>query len=180
MVQLSYLCITTGKIIALTIGTFVGKMMSLSCNTLSRSQESKSMPWAAMLKLKLNLWRPTRPSRTNTPKRCPFHYKGQECKSGSQETPGITGKFGLGVQSEAGHGLIVSPRECTGYNKHPLPTTQKTLHTDTSWSIPKSDCEKRIKKQRRKGKIYPFECRVPKNSKEREESLPQWSKRGKQ
>ena len=27
--------------------------------------------------------------------------------------------------------------------------------------------QKRSKKQRRKGKIYPFECRVPKNSKER-------------
>ena len=27
--------------------------------------------------------------------------------------------------------------------------------------------EKRSKKQRRKGNIYPFECRVPKNSKER-------------
>ena len=27
--------------------------------------------------------------------------------------------------------------------------------------------KKRNKKQRRKGKIYPFECRVPKNSKER-------------
>ena len=27
--------------------------------------------------------------------------------------------------------------------------------------------KKRSKRQRRKGKIYPFECRVPKNSKER-------------
>ena len=27
--------------------------------------------------------------------------------------------------------------------------------------------QKRSKRQRRKGKIYPFECRVPKNSKER-------------
>ena len=27
--------------------------------------------------------------------------------------------------------------------------------------------KKRNKKQRRKGKIYPFECRFPKNSKER-------------
>ena len=27
--------------------------------------------------------------------------------------------------------------------------------------------KKRSKKQRRKGKLYPFECRVPKNSKER-------------
>ena len=32
----------------------------------------------------------------------------------------------------------------------------------------KNSCEKkRSKRQRRKGKIYPFECRVPKNSKER-------------
>ena len=28
------------------------------------------------------------------------------------------------------------------------------------------------KKQKRKGKTYPFECRVPKNNKERYESLP--------
>ena len=27
--------------------------------------------------------------------------------------------------------------------------------------------EKRSERQRRKGRIYPFECRVPKNSKER-------------
>ena len=31
----------------------------------------------------------------------------------------------------------------------------------------------RSKRQRRKGKIYPFECRVPKNRKERYEILPQ-------
>ena len=31
-----------------------------------------------------------------------------------------------------------------------------------------NSCEKkRSEKQRRKGKIFPFECRVPKNSKER-------------
>ena len=35
----------------------------------------------------------------------------------------------------------VLPRECTGQNKHPLPTTQeKTLHMDiTRWSTTKSD-----------------------------------------
>ena len=27
------------------------------------------------------LWRPSRPSRTNTQKRCPFHHRGLECKS---------------------------------------------------------------------------------------------------
>ena len=35
--------------------------------------------------------------------------------------------------------------------------------------------KKRSKMQRRKGKIYPSECRVTKNTKERYESLPQWS-----
>ena len=30
-----------------------------------------------------------------------------------------------------------------------------------------NSCEKKSKKQRRKGKIFPFECRVPKNSKEK-------------
>ena len=53
-------------------------------------------------------------------------------KVGSQETPGVTGKFGLGMQNEAGQRLIrVLPRKCTGHSKHPLPTTQeKTLHVD--------------------------------------------------
>ena len=32
--------------------------------------------------------------------------------------------------------------------------------------------KKRNKRQRRKGKLHPSECRVPKNSKERKESLP--------
>ena len=42
------------------------------------------------------------------------------------------------------------------------------------WGGLKNSFEKKSsKKQRRKGTIYPFECRVPKNSKEREESLPQ-------
>ena len=62
-------------------------------------------------------------------------------KVGSQETPGVTGKFGLGVQNEAGQRLTVVPRECIGQSKYPLPTTQeKTLHMDiTRWSTPKSD-----------------------------------------
>ena len=63
-------------------------------------------------------------------------------KVGSQETPGITGKFGLGVQKEARQKTNrVLPIEFTGHSKHPLPTTQeKTLHMDiTRWSTPKSD-----------------------------------------
>ena len=45
-------------------------------------------------------------------------------KVGSQEIPGVTGKFGLGVQNEEGQRLIVLPREGTGHSKHPLPITQ--------------------------------------------------------
>ena len=60
---------------------------------------------------------------------------------GSQEIPGVTGKFGLGVQNEAGQKLTALPREHAGNSKHPLPTTQeKMLLMDiTRWSIPKSD-----------------------------------------
>ena len=63
-------------------------------------------------------------------------------KVGSQETPGVTEKFGLGDQNEVGLRLIrVLPREHICHSKHPLPTTQEmTLHKDiTRWSIPKSD-----------------------------------------
>ena len=61
-------------------------------------------------------------------------------KVGSQETPGVTGKFGLGIWNEAGANRLL-PREHTGHSKHPLPTTQeKTLHMDiTKWLTPKSD-----------------------------------------
>ena len=46
-------------------------------------------------------------------------------KVGSQEIPGVTGKFGLGVRNEAGKSLIELPRERTGRSKHHLPTTQR-------------------------------------------------------
>ena len=63
-------------------------------------------------------------------------------KVGSQETPGVTGKFGLGMRNEAGQRLVeFCQKKCTGPSKHPLPTTQeKTLHIGiTRWSTPKSD-----------------------------------------
>ena len=44
-------------------------------------------------------------------------------KVGGQETPGVTGKFGLGIQNEAGQRLIeFCPRKCIGHSKHSLPT----------------------------------------------------------
>ena len=51
------------------------------------------------------LWRPTSPSRPNTPKYVFFFIGDWNAKVGSQEIPGVTGKFGLGVQNEAGQRL---------------------------------------------------------------------------
>ena len=51
-----------------------------------------------------------------------------KAKVGSQETPGVTGKFGLGMRKEAGQRILVLPSKCTGHSKHPLPTTQDSTH----------------------------------------------------
>ena len=74
---------------------------------------------------------------------------------------------------------------CTGDKDQDHPQEKEMQKSKMAvWGGLTNNCEKkRSKKQRRKGKIYPFECKVPKNSKERLESLPQWSmqrNRGKQ
>ena len=77
-----------------------------------------------------------------TPKKDVLFIKGDwNAKVGSQEIPGITGKFGLGVQNEAGQRLIELRQENALVIANPLPKMQeKTLHMDfTRWSIPKSD-----------------------------------------
>ena len=62
-------------------------------------------------------------------------------KVGSQEIPGVTGKFGLGVQNEAGQRLTGFCQENalvianTLFQQH-----KRRLHMDvTRWSMPKSD-----------------------------------------
>ena len=50
------------------------------------------------------LWSPTRSSRTNTPKDVLFIID-WNAKVESQKIPGVIGKFGLGVQNEAGQRL---------------------------------------------------------------------------
>ena len=60
---------------------------------------------------------------------------------GSQETPGVTGKFGLGIWNKAGQRLI----EFCQVNKLVIANTlfqqhKRRLHMDiTRWSTPKSD-----------------------------------------
>ena len=62
-------------------------------------------------------------------------------KVGSQETPGVTGKFGLGIRNEAGQRLIEFCQENalvitnTLFQQH-----KRRLYMDiTRWSTPKSD-----------------------------------------
>ena len=62
-------------------------------------------------------------------------------KVGSQETPGVTGKFGLGMRIEAGQRLIEFCQENalvianTLFQQH-----KRRLHMDIpTWSAPKSD-----------------------------------------
>ena len=62
-------------------------------------------------------------------------------KVGSQETPGVTGKFGLGVQNEPGQGLIEFCQENALVIANTLFLQQKgRLHMDLNrWSTLKSD-----------------------------------------
>jgi len=94
-------------------------------------------------KLKFNSSRKTYiPSRTNTQKRCPFHYRGLECKSRkSRNTWSNRQIWPWSTEWSKAKANRVLPRECTGHSKNLLSTAQEeTLHMDiTRWSIPKSD-----------------------------------------
>ena len=53
-------------------------------------------------------------------------------KAGSQEIPGVTDKFGLGVQNEAGQRLTVLPRESTSHGNTLFQQHKGKLYTWTS------------------------------------------------
>ena len=76
-----------------------------------------------------------------TPPKCVlFIIRDWNAKGGSQETPGVTGKFGLGIRNEAGQRLIEFCQENvlvianTLFKQH-----KRRIHMDiTRWSILKS------------------------------------------
>ena len=76
------------------------------------------------------------------PKRCPFHYRGLECKNRkSRNTWENRQIWPCNTEWSRTKANRVLSREHTGHGKYPLPTTQeKTLHMGiTRWSTPKSD-----------------------------------------
>ena len=76
-----------------------------------------------------------------TPKKDVFFVIGDwNAKVGSQEIPGVTGKFGLGVQNEAGQRLIQFGQENTLVITNTLFKQHKRWLLDiTKWSTLKSD-----------------------------------------
>ena len=59
-----------------------------------------------------------------------FIIRDWNAKVGSQETPGVTSEFGLGVRNEAGQKLIVLPREHTGVQPQRV---QEYLRDEWCW-----------------------------------------------
>ena len=77
-----------------------------------------------------------------TPKKDVLFILGDwNAKVGTQETPGVTGKFGLGMRNEAGQRLIDFCQENTLVIANILfQQLKRRLHMDiTRWSISKSD-----------------------------------------
>ena len=76
-----------------------------------------------------------------TPKRDVFFIIGDwNAKVRSQEIPGVTGKFGFGIQNEAGQRLIEFCQENALVIANTLLQQEKTLYMDiTRWPTPKSD-----------------------------------------
>ena len=80
------------------------------------------------------LWRLIRPSRTNTQKRRPFHYRGLECKSRkSRNTCSNRQIWPWSTEWSREKANRVLPREHTNHSKHALPTTQERTLT---WTKP--------------------------------------------
>ena len=92
--------------------------------------------------LQVILWKPTRPSRTNTKKRGLLHHRGLECKSRkSTNSWNKMQKFGLGEQNEAGQRLTKFCQENILVTANTLFQQHKRrLHMGiTRGSTPKSD-----------------------------------------
>ena len=74
------------------------------------------------------------PSRTNTPKRYPFHYRGLGCKSRkSRNTWSNRQILPWNMEWSRSKTNRLLPRKCTGHSKHPLQQQKRRLYT---WASP--------------------------------------------
>ena len=129
---------------------FQGKPFNINGNPRLCPDQERWRSWSWMV-----LWRPTRPFRTKTQKRCPFHYRGLECKSRKSRAIWSNRQiWPWSTEWSRAKANRVLSREHIGHSKHPLPTTQeKTLHKDiTRWSTLKSEWLYAL--QPKMGKLY--------------------------
>ena len=79
------------------------------------------------------LWRPTRPSRTNTQKRCPFHYRGLEYQSKNTRDTWSNKKIWPWSTkwSRAKTNRVLLTKH-TGHSKHLFQQHKRQLYTWTS------------------------------------------------
>ena len=79
------------------------------------------------------LRRPTRPFRTNTPKRCPFHYRGLESKSRKSRNPrGNRQIWPWNTEWSRAKATRVLQREHSGHSKILFQQHKRRLYTWTS------------------------------------------------
>ena len=75
------------------------------------------------------VWKPTRPSRTNTKNICPFHHRGEECKSRkSRDSWSNRQVWPWSTKWSTAKANRVLSREHTDHSKDPFPTTQDSTH----------------------------------------------------
>ena len=88
------------------LSSFPWQIIQYQCNSSLCPNHECQRTWMV-------LWRPTRPSRTNTQKNVLFIIGDWNPKLGSQEISGVTSKFGLGVQNESGQRITEFCQENT-------------------------------------------------------------------
>ena len=93
---------TTGKTIVLTRRTFLGKVMSLLFNMVSRLviaflPRSKGLLISWLQSPSAVILEPRKIKSATVSAVSPFIIGEWNAKIGSQEIPGVTGKFGLGI-----------------------------------------------------------------------------------
>ena len=79
------------------------------------------------------LWRPTRPYKTNTQKRCPFQHRGLECKSRKSRDTWRNRQVWLwSIKWSRAKANRILPRELTGHRNTLFQQHKRRLYTWTS------------------------------------------------
>ena len=125
---------------------------SLKCSTWKQYQKKRA--WSLFISIQYHSY----PSLELAPqKRCPFHYRGLECKSRKSRNTWSNRQIWLWSAKQSKPNVNrVLPRERTVQRKHPLPTTQeKTTHGHHQIQIDYILCSQRWRSSIKAAKTRP-------------------------